>query len=190
MLAILAAIVAGGGAAESKPGLARFSGDGMSFSHPSQWKARFAGYRAHYIYWIVALSTEHLQNPDCHFVPQPDGSSRQECNPILDSLPLNGVFIAWLEDDGPLQPDAKMTNVPGARTRIAGRNARIVIDQTSRLAGGLCPKHATESVTVQIAPRPGHGQTVVIACVNTFHFPRFMSQLLPVLRSVRFQHNA
>ncbi len=60
---------------------------------------------------------------------------------------------------------------------------------------GVCAKDTTGSVTVDVAPggpegQPGRGEIFMRACVNTTAFPSFMSQLVPMLRSVRFRGHA
>src|SRR5712671_3659572 len=128
-LALALVVVAGAGTASATSSgwvtyRARHRQYPFSFSHPAEWKARFAGYGTGSYgspqYLIVALSTEHLHRLYfCAPVP---------CNPILDSLPREGVYVAWWENDAPLQPDSKLTHEPGNPTRVGGAFTRFVID--------------------------------------------------------------
>lgn len=144
-------------------------------------------------YLIVALSTEHLQRPTCRYVPQPDGSTRVECDPLLDALPLGSVYIEWWDNFVTPFPDPTLEHAPGNKTRIGGTRAKILIDPTSKTAGGICPRETTGSVRVYVAgtrrtmSARGRGEVYMYACVHTTNFPSFMTQLVPMLRSVRFQ---
>ena len=168
----------------------------FSFSHPTEWKARFAGFiwppYGEPQYLIVALSTERLHNPNCHAVPQPGGTSTLECSPILDSLPPGGVYVEWWEDAS-ASDDPKLTYTPGNVTHVGGALAKIVIDPTSKTAGTICPKDTTASVQFYIAGTQQPGSPIgrpfvyMYACTNTTNFPQFMSQLVPMLRTVSFR---
>jgi hypothetical protein len=168
----------------------------FSFSHPAEWKARFGGYVTPPYgtpqYLIVALSTERLHRPQCHTVTLPNGDSTLECNPILDSLPPEGVYIQWWFDASGSN-DPKLSSTPGNVTHVDGALAKIVIDPTSKTAGWICPKDTAESVQFYIAgtQQPGSpiGRPMVYmyACTDTTNFPRFMAKLVPMLRTVSFR---
>jgi hypothetical protein len=191
-----AATAAGRAGAVKTPALATFRGHGIAFSHPSEWKARFAGYitppygpAAKYL--IVALSTERLHNPSCRSEPQPDGTSRRVCDTILKTLPADGVYVTWWESLS-ATADKQLTNERGNPTRIDGVFAKIVIDSRNAKGGSVCPDGTTGSVQLHIAPagapgHPGRGEITMDACANTTNFPHFMSQLLPMLRSVKIR---
>ena len=197
-LALVGVTVLAGSALATNPPSAKYHGKSFSsitFWHPSPWKARYAGaivpaYGPSHSYLIVALSTEHLQRPTCHYVPQPDGSTRVECDPLLDSLPPGGVFIEWWDNFVTPFPDPNLDHAPGNRTRIDGSLAKILIDPTSKTAGGICPKETTASVQIYIAGTRhtmndrGRGEIYMNACTHTTNLPRFMSQLLPMIRSI------
>jgi hypothetical protein len=144
-------------------------------------------------YLIVALSTEHLQRPPCRSVPEPDGSIRVDCDLLLDTLPPGGVFVEWWDGFVSTYPDPSLRFAPGTKTRVAGTLAKVLIDPTSEAAGGICPKGTTGSVQLYIAGTrrtasgPGRGEVYMYACTNTTNFPRFLSQLLPMLQSVSFR---
>ena len=198
-LALVGVTVLAGSALATSPVRVTYHGKSfgsITFWHPAQWKARYAGiiaptYGPSHSYLIVALSTEHLQRPTCSYVPQPDGSIRVECDPLLDTLPLGGVYVEWWDNFDTPYPDPNLTYAPGAKTRVGGALAKILIDPTSKTAGGICPKGTTGSVQVFVAgtrrtlSAPGRGGVYMYACTNTTNFPRFMAQLVPMLRSVR-----
>jgi hypothetical protein len=197
-LALVGVTVLAGTASATNPGSVKYRARHLpfpfSFSHPTEWKARFAGYiNPPYgtpQYLIVALSTERLHRPDCHAVPVPGGSSTLECHPILDVLPPGGVYVQWWLDAS-ASNDPKLTYTPGNVTHVGGALAKIVIDPTSKTAGWICPKDTTASVQLYIAGTQQPGSPIgrpfvyMYACTNTSNFPGFMSQLLPMLRSVR-----
>ena len=170
----------------------------FSLSHPTDWRARFAGYvtsaSASRAYLIVALSTERLHRPVCHTVSLPNGDITEECNRILDALPPDGVYIEWWADLTAAN-NPKLIHTPGNVTHVGGALAKIVIDPTSKTAGWSCPTETTGSATLYIAGTQPPGSPLgrpfvsMYACTNTANFPRFMAQLLPMVRSVRMgQH--
>ena len=182
-LLALAAIAGAGIASATTSGWApykgRHSSSRISFLHPSEWKARFAGFTwppyGSPQYLIVALSTERLHNPNCHDVPQPDGTSTTVCDPILESLPPEGVYVTWWENDGIFQPDR--TGVPGNPARIGGVFATIVIEPSGVGPPGACPKSTSGSVQVYIpgtatAPhRPVRPEVNMYACTQHDRLP-------------------
>jgi hypothetical protein len=200
LLVGLAGVIVLAGTAWAMPGgwvkyRARHLSFPFSFSHPTEWKARYAGYiwppYGTPQYLIVALSTEHLHRPQIQCVQGPDNTTR--CGPdapILDTLPPDGVFIEWWLDASAFY-GPQLTGIPGNPTHVGGAFAKIVIDPTGKTAGGICPKNTTDSVKLYIAgtaqPGSGLGRPLVYmyACTNTANFPRFMSQLLPIVRSVQ-----
>ena len=199
VLVVAATMVAAGAAAASNPGWVMYRSHGKSpyiaFSHPPLWKARFAGYTTPPYgfpqYLIVALSTEPMHNPDCHYVQQPDGTTSRDCNQIQpDALPPGSVYATWWENASPDQPNSTLRGVPGNPTRVGGLLAKIVIDPTGPGPAGACPKGTTGSVQLYTATASKNrnlGEIYMYACTNTTNFPRFMSQLLPMVRSVHFR---
>src|SRR5437870_3659473 len=106
LLVLLGLTAVGATALATTPVASNYHGKSFSsitFWHPAEWKARYAGtvvpvYGPDHSYLIVVLSTEHLQRPTCHYVPQPDGSTRVECDPLLNALPPDGVYIEWWDN--------------------------------------------------------------------------------------------
>jgi hypothetical protein len=182
-------VAAASSTAAQRDGSVRFRGAGVSFTHPAEWKARFAGYLDTLLrrYLIVALSTEHLQRPVCTYVQNPDGTTSYGCGPILDTLPEGGVYITWWEDASGIDLNRKLIGVPGAVTRLRGRLTKVDIEPTSvaQWGVGICPKGTTGSVGVVVAgtEEARRGARFMVACVNTTNFPGFFRQLLPMLRS-------
>lgn len=157
----------------------------FSFFHPTELKARFAGFvwppYGTPQYLIVALSTDRLKDP---------AGTLRHGGAALDTLPPEGVLVEWWLDASAFY-GPKLTGVPGNTTHVDGALAKIVIDPTNNTAGGICPKSTTGSVKLYIAgtaqPASGIGRPPVYmyACTNTTNFPRFMARLLPMVRSVR-----
>ena len=197
-LVLVGVAVLAGTALAANPGSVKYRARHLpfpfSFSHPTEWKARFAGYiNPPYgtpQYLIVALSTERLHRPVCHAVSLPNGDTTEECNRILDTLPAGGVYVEWWLDAS-ASGDPKLRSTPGNVTHVDGALAKMVIDPTSKTAGWICPKNTTSSVQLYIAGTAQAGSPLgrplvyMYACTNTSNLPGFMAQLLPMIRSVR-----
>lgn len=189
LVGLVVATVAVGTASGRIPGVARFSGNGLSFSYPAVWKPQFRDtWDIHYIGIVVALSTERLHKP-CVVFYNPDGSVKGSAcgfNHMLDTLPPEGVLVVWAIDASPrIQPG--VTGYPGNPTRIAGVPAKIMGYGTGSAIHPFCPKETTASITAFLAP-PGRPPVEMDACARTTSFDRFRAQIRTMLRTLSFRH--
>lgn len=185
---VLAVVPASAVSAADDPGPSRLHDRlaTVSFAYPSAWRAQQRdNFDMHYIGIVAALSTERVRGPCERTSPT---SARCGFGLMLDSLPSNGVFVVWFVVYGPAEPQPPLETEPGARTRIGGQPAKILIDPTGNAEPSLCPAGTTGSVTAFVAlPERTKGPLIVSACANTSHFPRFFTQVRAMLRSTSFR---
>jgi len=154
-----------------------FRNEFVTFRYPAPWATSVWQEQVPHFQPMVYLSTQATHDPCRTSVSA--GATSITCGFPLAKLDRGGVLVTW-ENKG--FPGTSIARLPGASTRVDGRNAKVSVARPGACRG----VGADETMTVVIARPLPSNWTQVSACLRGPDLAAREAQVRSLLASARF----